>query len=289
MADFSETDIILNADGSVYHLNLLPGDIADTIVTVGDPERVAEVSKYFDLIELKKGKREFITHTGFIDNKRISVISTGIGTDNIDIVLNELDALVNIDLSTKTTKDTLQSLHIIRVGTSGAVQPDISMGTLVASAYGLGFDNLMHFYSKEKRGSDDAALYQACVDHFSTIGIRPYITAASTLLLEKLAYDLPKGITLTAPGFYAPQGRLTRAEQAHSNLLERINSFRYNKQRITNLEMETAGIYALAKLLGHQAVSINAILASRINLTFSTKPAAVVEKAIQLVLERIFS
>ncbi|QNL48609.1 nucleoside phosphorylase [Olivibacter sp. SDN3] len=288
MANFSETDIILNADGSIYHLNLLPEDVADIIITVGDPERVAEVSKYFDSIELKKGKREFITHTGFIGRKRISVISTGIGTDNIDIVLNELDILVNIDLSTRTTKpkETFRSLHIIRIGTSGAVQPNIPVGTLLASTYGLGFDNLMCFYSADKKGLNDG-LHQASIDHFSNIGIRPYITSASGLLLEKLAYDLPKGITLTSPGFYAPQGRSTRAHQVRVDLLERINSFRYHGRQITNLEMETAGIYALAKLLGHQAVSINAILASRVNHTFSQHPSATIEKAIQLVLERI--
>ena len=283
----SESDLIINADGSIYHLNLLPEDIADTVITVGDPDRVGEVSKYFDKIELQKGKREFITHTGYVGKKRVTVLSTGIGTDNIDIVFNELDALVNIDFETREIKNELTSLKIIRIGTSGAVQPDIPMGTILASSFGLGMDALMNYYFNEV-SQDERSLMNDVSAHFGHLShINPYLTAASESLLNTIGKDLPKGITITAPGFYAPQGRLVRAKNAVPNFIELINSFKSNQHRITNLEMETAGIYALAKVLGHQAISINAILASRVNFEFSKEPNKIVEQAIKLVLERI--
>lgn len=285
--EISESDLIINADGSIYHLNLLPEDIADTIITVGDPDRVGEVSKYFDKIELQKGKREFITHTGYVGKRRVTVLSTGIGTDNIDIVFNELDALVNIDFETREIKKELTSLNIIRIGTSGAVQPDIPMGTILASGYGLGMDALMNYYLHELSG-DEQSLMKDISEHFGHLkNINPYLTAASETLLNTIGKDLPKGITITAPGFYAPQGRLVRAQNAVPNFIDLINSFKSNQHRITNLEMETAGIYALAKVLGHQALSINAILASRVNFEFSKEPNKIVEQAIKLVLERI--
>ena len=287
MEKLSNADLIINPDGSIYHLNLLPEDIADTVITVGDPDRVAEVSKYFDNIELKKGKREFITHTGSIGKSRITVISTGIGTDNIDIVFNELDALVNIDLKERTVNQELKSLNIIRIGTSGAVQADIPMGTILASSYGLGFDALMHYYEQQP-SDNEQALLREIKQHFSHIeGINPYITHASENLLEQFAHDLPTGITATAPGFYAPQGRQVRAKNTVNNFIGQLNSFKSANHRITNLEMETAGIYALAKTLGHKALSINAILASRVKFEFSSNPNAIVEKAIQMILERI--
>lgn len=287
MEKLSNADLIINPDGSIYHLNLLPEDIADTVITVGDPDRVAEVSKHFDHIELKKGKREFITHTGSVGKKRVTVISTGIGTDNIDIVFNELDALVNIDFKERTVNKELKSLNIIRIGTSGAVQPDIPMGTILASSYGLGFDALMHYYEQQPSDNEQALLNQIN-QHFSHIkGINPYLTQASEDLLKQFAHDLPKGITATAPGFYAPQGRQVRAKNTVNNFIGQLNSFKSADQRITNLEMETAGIYALAKTLGHKALSINAILASRVKFEFSSNPNAIVEKAIQMVLERI--
>lgn len=287
MEKLSNADLIINPDGSIYHLNLLPEDIADTVITVGDPDRVVEVSKHFDHIELKKGKREFITHTGSIGKTRVTVISTGIGTDNIDIVFNELDALVNIDFKERTVNKELKSLNIIRIGTSGAVQADIPMGTILASSYGLGFDALMHYY-KQKPSDKEQALLSQINQHFSHIeGINPYLTQASDSLLKQFAYDLPTGITATAPGFYAPQGRQVRAKNTVNNFIGQLNSFKSANDRITNLEMETAGIYALAKTLGHKALSINAILASRIKFEFSNNPNAIVEKAIQMVLERI--
>lgn len=282
----NNSELILNSDGSIYHLNLLPEDLADTIITVGDPDRVAKVSKYFDRIELKKGKREFITHTGYIGAKRLSVISTGIGTDNIDIVLNELDALVNIDFQHKEVKSELTSLDIVRIGTSGAVQTDVEMGSILASEYGVGFDALMQFYQKPY-DEIELNIQQALIRYFPQLSLKPYVAGAGERLLDRIAFDLPKGMTLTAPGFYAPQGRCLRSDNTIPDLIPLVNSFKHNNFRLTNLEMETAGIYALAKMFGHQALSINAILASRVAGEFSPNPEAVVEKAIQLVLERI--
>ncbi|MGJ1535442.1 nucleoside phosphorylase [Sphingobacterium multivorum] len=280
------SELILNADGSIYHLNLLPEDLAGTVITVGDPDRVAKVSKYFDRIELKKGKREFITHTGYLGNKRLTVISTGIGTDNIDIVLNELDALANIDFANRTVKSTLSSLHIVRIGTSGAVQQDVEMGTILASAYGIGLDALMNYYQGSYDG-EEQALQVELAEYFSALNLKPYVAKAGASLLDRIAFDLPKGVTLTAPGFYAPQGRTVRSTNTIPNFINLISSFQYKDQRFTNLEMETAGIYALANMFGHQALSINAILASRVDGRFSSAPEEVVDKAIQLVLERI--
>ncbi len=282
----NNAELILNSDGSIYHLNLLPADLAHTIITVGDPDRVAKVSKYFDRIELKKGKREFITHTGYIGNKRLSVISTGIGTDNIDIVLNELDALVNVDFRLKEVKSELTSLDIVRIGTSGAVQTDVEMGTILASSYGVGFDALMQYYQKPYE-EIELDIQRALIAYFPQLNLKPYVAHASGNLLERIAFDLPKGMTLTAPGFYAPQGRCLRSDNTIPDLIPLVNSFQYRDLRLTNLEMETAGIYALARMFGHQALSINAILASRVAGQFSFNPEAVVEKAIQLVLERI--
>jgi len=282
----SESDLIINPDGSIYHLNLLPEDIADTIITVGDQDRVAEVSKHFDSIELKKGKREFITHTGYLGKKRISVISTGIGTDNIDIVFNELDALVNINFKTRTVNKELKSLNIIRVGTSGSIREDIEVGSILASSYGLGLDALMSYYEQDL-SIEDTYLLQQIKAHLPVLKSEPYLTPASSQLLNQIAHDLPQGITATAPGFYAPQGRQVRAKLSVSNLIEKLSSFETKNQRITNLEMETAGIYALASALGHQALSINAILAHRLKLQFSSSPQKIVDKMIELVLERI--
>jgi len=287
MHKLSESDLVINPDGSIYHLNLLPEDVAQTVITVGDPDRVAEISKHFDRVELKKGKREFITHTGYIGSKRITVLSTGIGTDNIDIVFNELDALVNIDFTTREIKSELTSLDIIRIGTSGAIQPDIEMGSILASSHGLGLDTLMKYYRQDVSAADQEILTQIHV-HFADLpGIDPYFTSGSARLLDTIGKGLQQGITVTAPGFYAPQGRVVRAQGKVPDLIGKLNSFRHAGLRITNLEMETAGIYALANVLGHHALSVNAILASRVNYEFSKDPNAIVNQAIQLVLERL--
>jgi uridine phosphorylase len=282
----SESDLIINPDGSIYHLNILPEDVADTIITVGDQDRVTEVSKHFDSIELKKGKREFITHTGYLGKKRVTVISTGIGTDNIDIVFNELDALVNIDFKSRTVNKELKSLNIIRVGTSGSIREDIEVGSILASSYGLGLDALMSYYSQDL-AIEDVYLLQQIKAHLPVLKSEPYLTPASSLLLKQIAHDLPQGITATATGFYAPKGRQVRAKIQVPNLIEKLSSFQTKNQRITNLEMETAGIYALASALGHQALSVNAILAHRLKLQFATAPDKIVEKMIKLVLDRI--
>ena len=280
------TDLILNKDGSVYHLNVLPEDLADDIITVGDPDRVGEVSKHFDRVELRKGKREFITHTGYIGSKRISVISTGIGTDNIDIVLNELDALVNIDLDRRVYLDKLKSLNIIRVGTSGAMQTDIPIDSILVSEYAVGLDALMAFYSYEA-SREEKAILRALVSQAPAFKpLKPYVCAASKLLLRKIGKDLPRGITVTAPGFYAPQGRELRYTKSIANFIKQLSGISKDNFRLTNLEMETSGIYGLANILGHQAISVNAILASRVKYEFSKNPGKTIDKTIKLVLER---
>ncbi|MFD1770972.1 nucleoside phosphorylase [Sphingobacterium suaedae] len=281
-----DSELILNHDGSIYHLNLLPEDLASTVIFVGDPDRVGEVSKYFDRIDVKKGKREFITHTGILRNKRISVISTGIGTDNIDIVFNEIDALVNIDFETRTLNNELRSLDIIRIGTSGSIQGDIKMGTILASEFAIGFDALMQFYVKEY--SDEERILQEAVEKtFDTLTFAPYIGRASEKLMQKIAFDLPHGVTMTAPGFYGPQGRSLRSINVYPDLIQRAVSFQSLGRSITNLEMETAGIYALANMFGHHALSINAILASRVNDTFADNPKELIDSAIRFVLDRL--
>jgi uridine phosphorylase len=286
MKSISEADLIINPDGSIYHLNILPEDVADTIITVGDPDRVEEVTKHFDSVELKKGKREFKTQTGYLGNKRITVVSTGIGTDNIDIVLNELDALVNINFKTRIVNEKLKSLDIIRVGTSGSIREDIEVGTILASSHGLGLDALMSYYEQDI-SMEDKYLLQSITQHLPKLNSQPYLTSGSEKLLKKIAFDMPQGITATAPGFYAPQGRQVRAKISQPNLIDRLGSFQLKNQRITNLEMETAGIYALANALGHQALSVNAILAQRIKLEFAKNPEKIVEDMIIKVLERI--
>ncbi len=281
-----ESEMILNADGSIYHLNLCPEDLADTIIFVGDQDRVPLVSQYFDSVQVKKGKREFITHTGMLRGKRISVLSTGIGTDNIDIVMNEIDALVNIDFNTKTLKPELKHVDIIRIGTSGSIQGNLAIGTILASEYAIGFDALMQFYIKPYTIQEER-LRISIAEHFSNLLFKPYVGKASDRLLSKFAADLPKGITMTAPGFYGPQGRCVRSHNMHPNLIKLANSFCLEDKNITNLEMETAGIYALANMFGHHAISINAILASRINDEFSPNPAEIIDRAIQFVLNKL--
>ncbi|GAB2983317.1 nucleoside phosphorylase [Mucilaginibacter puniceus] len=287
MKRIAETDLILNADGSAYHLNLLPGDVADTVITVGDQDRVVEITQYFDHIELKKGKREFITHTGRIGNKRLTVISTGIGTDNIDIVLNELDALVNIDFKTRIPHTDLKSLNIIRIGTSGAVQADIAIDSMLASSAAFGLDALMHYYKHELSKQEKELLnaFQSALPN--NYPLLPYIASADSSLLNHLGQDLQQGITITAPGFYAPQGRQVRAENMMPDLMDIIQNFNSAGQRITNLEMETAGIYGLAASLGHKALSLNVILANRVTQTFSKQPAKIMDHYIRQLLEKI--
>lgn len=290
MKQIPESELIINKDGSLYHINLHPEDISDTIITVGDPDRVPVVSKHFDRIETKKAKREFITHTGYFNGKRITVISTGIGTDNIDIVYNELDALANIDLKTRYVKENHTVLTFIRLGTSGALQKDIPIDSYVFSLYGLGLDGLMNFYKWDNTDHEKEIIEKFRL-HYPTHGILPqsYLAQGSTLLEKKLSDGMFKGITASCSGFYAPQGRKLRFELAREDMLDSLNSFRYGELRITNFEMETGAIYGLGKVLGHECCSVNAIVANRILHEYSIKAHDTVDKLCQVVLERLTS
>ncbi|MDG3581885.1 nucleoside phosphorylase [Galbibacter pacificus] len=286
----ADSELILNADGSIYHLNILSEDISPTIITVGDPDRVAHVSKHFDRIEIKKQKREFVTHTGYIGKKRITVISTGIGTDNIDIVLNELDALVNIDFKTKTVKQKLRSLDIVRIGTTGSIQPEIQVDTFLMSEYAVGFDSLLHFY--KSRHVQQQEIQQEIIKqtNWNKDKSVPYVVKYDEGLGKKLlSKKVQLGFTATNVGFYGPQSRKLRLDTQDPSLNNKLAAFKFKGLKITNLEMETAGIYGLSKLLGHKAVSMNCILANRANGTFSKNPEAATEKLIQYTLDKIAS
>jgi uridine phosphorylase len=286
MQPIAASELIINSRGAIYHLNLRPEELATQIITVGDPDRVGEVSKYFDRIEFKTQHREFVTHTGWLGQKHISVVSTGIGTDNIDIVLNELDALVNIDFETRTIRQQLTPLNIIRIGTSGALQPDIPVDSYVASTHGLGIDNLLNFYRHENN-DEEKLLVQSFVTQTQLHGqvAYPYISSASASLMKHFVNGFHHGITVTCPGFYGPQGRILRLGLSNPDLTDRLTQFGFGQYRITNFEMETAGIYGLGKILGHHCLSLSAIVANRITKEFSKDGAAAVESLIKLVLE----
>jgi uridine phosphorylase len=288
MKPIEASELIINNRGAVYHLNLRPEELANTIITVGDPGRVQQVSKFFDSIEVKQEHREFITHTGYIGKKRISVVSTGIGPDNIDIVINELDALVNVDFNTRLIKNELTSLHIFRLGTSGSLQDDIPVDGLVAGTHGFGLDNLLHFYQTQN-AAEEAQLLQAFIDHtkINSPFSAPYIAAASPLLLSHFDKPYHKGITVTCPGFYAPQGRIVRLPLAKPNLVDLLQQFKQDGHRIANFEMETSAIYGLGKLAGHECLSLNVIVANRIRKQFSADAAAAVENLLSTSLEII--
>lgn len=284
-----ESEFILNEDGSIYHLKLHPEQLAKTIITVGDPERVPAIVKYFDSIEYSVKRREFHTQTGIYKNIRISVVSTGIGTGNIDIVFNELDALVNIDFKTREVKEKLTSLDIIRIGTSGSIQKDVPIDSFLVSQAGIGFDSMMHFY--DSREILDVSFAEALSKHLelsSQIG-KPYVVPFDAELASKFITGYERGITLTNGGFYGPQGRVLRLPVQDPEQNNKLASFRYQGQKITNLEMETAGMYGLAKLLGHRTVSLNAIVANRATGEFSANPAKTVDLLIRDALDRIVS
>lgn len=288
MTRIAESELILNPDGSVYHLNLQPENIADTIIFVGDQNRVPKVAKHFDTIEFETQKREFRTITGFYKGTKISVISTGIGPDNIDIVVNELDALVNIDLKTRTVKKEHKSLTIVRIGTSGSLQKNVPVNSFVLAKYGLGFDGMLHAYDCEQifeKEMEDAFIKHT---NYNNRKSRPYIVANSTEIEAKLTSDkIFTGITGTAGGFYGPQGRILRLALQDNNLNNKIDSFNFNGVQVTNLEMETSAIYGLAKLLGHKAISMNCIIANRANGTFSEDPYKAVEELIEYTLNKL--
>ena len=288
MNRIAESELIINDRGAVYHLNCRPEEIATTIITVGDPDRVGEVSKHFDKIEYRNNHREFVTHTGYLGNKRISCVSTGIGPDNIDIVLNELDALVNIDFESRFIKHELTRLHIIRLGTSGSLQKDIPVDSFVASTHGLGLDNLMHFYRMENNEEENQIL-QAFSTHtqLNSGKVSPYINMAGASLIKHFTKDYHHGITVTCPGFYGPQGRILRLGLGYPMLIDNLTNFNFGNYRITNFEMETSAIYGLGNALGHHCLSLSAIVANRISKEFSANGALAVENLIKQSLQVI--
>jgi uridine phosphorylase len=288
MQHIGASELIITGKGTIYHLDLEPEQLAETVITVGDPDRVSDVSKYFDRIEHKAQHREFVTHTGYIGSKRLSVVSTGIGPDNIDIVLNELDALVNIDLDIRVPKVNTTSLSIIRLGTCGGLQPDISVDSLVVSEYGIGMDNLMHYYEHGNTAEElDMLAAFVAQTPFRQRDLKPYITKASSGLLQHFTQGYTKGITVTCPGFYGPQGRTLRIPIAFPALPDALAAFRHGERRITNFEMETAAIYGLGSMLGHHCLSISTIVANRASQTFTNDSAKAVDNMIRRSLEII--
>ena len=289
MNRINKSELVLNSDGSIYHLNLCPGDVAETIMLVGDPGRVNIIADFFDSIELKKQNREIHTVTGTYKGKRLSVMSTGMGTDNIEIVINELDALFNIDLKTRFEKSEKTVLNLIRIGTSGALQADIPVvNSYLVSEYGLGLDGLAYFYDKGT----------SVIDKELTSGFikqlewdselpKPYGIRGSDFLLEKVGHTWPKGITLTAPGFYAPQGRELRLKVKDNTIIDRARQYKYNGQEVTNFEMETSALYVLSAMLGHNALTVCDIIANRVNDDFNPDYKSSMKNLISEIIERI--
>lgn len=290
MSKIAASELILNPDGSIYHLNLKPEHIADDIIFVGDQNRVPKITKHFDSVEFDIQKREFRTITGTYKGKRLTVISTGIGPDNIDIVVNELDALVNIDLETRTIKKEFTQLNIVRIGTSGSLQNDIPVDSFVMGKYGLGLDGLLHSYVAESIFETEIEDAFIAKTNWSNEKARPYIIKGSQVLIDKLSGpEVFQGFTATAPGFYGPQGRVLRLAIQDPSLNNKIDSFDFNGTSVTNLEMETSAIYGLSRLLGHNALSMNAIIANRANGTFSADPYKPVEALIKYTLDKLVS
>jgi uridine phosphorylase len=287
MTYFSPTDLIINPDGSSYHLNLRPDQIPDTLILVGDPERVPAVSRYFDEVIEMVHKREFVTHLGILRGKKIGVLSSGIGADNVEIVMNELDALVNIDFQTRLEKVEKRSLQLIRIGTSGSIQAHIPVDSILISTAAIGFDNLAQFYgfdSPQSISTESLAKWTNAIDYSMPL----YAAKASSILLAKFeSLNAYKGVTLTAPGFYAPQGRTIRMQSIRPDFLEKVAAAKLGEQEITNIEMETAAYYAFGGAMGHEMISLNAILANRITNEFSKDPEgqirSLIEKAIALI------
>lgn len=284
-----ESELILTKDERIYHINLKREDLAQNVILVGDPDRVEVVSNFFDKIDFKTQHREFVSHTGYYKNTRFTVLSTGIGPDNIDIALNELDAVANIDFQSREERAEKTKLNIVRLGTSGSVQEDIPVDSIVLSSYGLGMDNMIHSYRKSKqvreKDMEDAFLKHTM---WNMEKGTPYIVSCGWSLRDRIiSKDIFEGITGTAPGFYAPQGRKLRLEVDDENINEKLSSFEYKNYRITNLEMETSAIYGLSKMLGHNAVSINAIIANRKSKTFSGNTKKTIENMIGYALDKL--
>ena len=286
--ELKKSEMPLQANGSVYHLNLQPQEIADTIILVGDPGRVPMVSAQFEQIEVRRQNREMVTHTGIYKGKRLSVLSTGMGTDNLDIVINELDALVNIDLQKREAKQTHKSLNLIRLGTCGALQPDVEINSFIASRYVLGMDGLLHFYQHDADLSDREIVHTFMAKTAWNSNLpKPYAIQASDFLCDRVAFDMRKGITVTASGFYAPQCRVLRLPLGMPDFAHRLLGVQAKGLPFTNMEMETSALYALSRLLGHQALSISVVIANRPNRMFSENYHPAMEKLIETALERL--
>jgi len=286
MRRIDESELILTPDKKVYHINLRPENLAPTVITVGDPDRVKEVSKYFDTIDFKTQHREFVTHTGTIGKKRLTVLSSGIGPDNIDIVMNELDACVNIDFDTRLVKQAHTSLSIIRFGTSGSLQEDIPVDSLVASTHGIGLDNVLHYYLLENTEHETALCNEfTTFTSLDQTNIKPYAVQGSESLLSNFTDGYHHGITVTCPGFYAPQGRVVRAGLRFPELVDTLSAFRFGDHRITNFEMETSAIFGLGKIFGHRCLALNAIVANRVSKTFTKDGSKTIDTMIKRNLE----
>tara|TARA_Y100001970_G_scaffold20874_1_gene23662 strand:+ start:30883 stop:31755 length:873 start_codon:yes stop_codon:yes gene_type:complete len=284
--EIDKTNIILNNDGSIYHLGLFPNEINDIIFTVGDPDRVKFVSRHFNSINLKKQKREFLIHNGLYKGVPVSVLSTGIGTGNIDIVINELDIISNIDLKTGKLNNKKKQLNIIRLGTSASIQPEINIGSILLSEFAIGFDNLLNFYSYENEFEESLSIKLMKHLNIDDDNIKPYAFKCDDYLFNNFSKTFSNsGITLTNSGFYGPQSRNIRIPLRFENLNNKLNSFEYSEKKITNLDMETSGIYGLCKLLGHKSLSINAILANRATGNFVKDP----DKTIDYMIEQTFN
>jgi uridine phosphorylase len=287
---FEPSELILNGDGSIFHLKLFPGDIADTIILVGDPNRVEMVSAFFDSIEIRRSNREFVTHTGSFRGKRITALSTGIGTDNVDIVLNELDALANIDLDERRLKTTRRTLRLVRIGTTGGLQKDIPINSIILSRYAAGFDTVLNFYA-DRDNVADLAMEKAFMEHsdWPPLLHHPYFVRSSDNLFRLFPPETHSGITISAPGFYGPQGRKLRLQLMDPKLNDKLESFRYRDLRITNYEMESSALFGLARLLGHEAVTLCAMIANRASLEFTEDYKGLVNKLIKFTLEHLYS
>lgn len=281
----SETDLIFNPNGSVYHLGLLPHQVSDNIIVVGDPGRVQRISRHFNHIEFEVNKREFVTHTGTYNGKRITVMSTGMGTDNIEIAMIELDALFNIDLNTRIIKENPAALHIIRIGTSGSICKEIAPGSVLGARYGVGLDVYDTLYNMPQNKFEEEIA--GALKKKLHLPYNPYCVKGSEKLMNTIAFDIPMGNTVTTPGFYAAQGRKLRISPRNNTFLKELLTFNHKNFTLNNMEMETSAIYGFARLLGHEALSINAILANRVQKKFFKDTYKPIDSIIEMVLERI--
>lgn len=287
-AAIAESELIINADGSIFHLNVKPEEIADKIILVGDQNRVSQISRHFNDIEVKKSNREFTTHTGTFNGTRITAMSTGIGTDNIDIVLNEIDALFNIDFRSRTINSEKKSLSLLRLGTCGALQEDVDVDSFVASSHGLGFDGLMHFYNAEfEQDETDMAMAFKEQCHWNPDAAKPYVVKANAALLNKINPGMSTGITATANGFYGPQGRILRLPLQRDELNNEMRNFLFQENKILNFEMETSALYGLSAMLGHKACTVCAVIANRYKKQYSKDYKKTVDLLIDTVLQRL--